>query len=605
MEVPPSVEITDGQRLETEQLQDESSMDGVQQTGEQQIGEQQTGKQQSGEQQIGEERIEEQQMVDQQLGEQQTGEPQTGEQEMWGIRDGGRVLVSGTTTAPVRRSTRITRGVPPLSGEQIRGLCRAVQCLAKVAHSDYITFLAAPVEVRRERLLWILWRYDVNDSCGGINTAKTAYLVVNFATDYFQTFHLSHPTCSCSALVKSVLAVFRTAPAAMRTLTITADGKEPDNIRWIIDCQNGMRKTYTMACVNEREGGAVSVHPTSSMRKTYTIACVNDREVLSASIDPSTYPSSPRSGTGTGGGAAGRGGGSEAKAVEMRSYVEPTLAGSSHSVYGCLTPRDTPTGLAIQSADGRLEAFQKQRSTRSCSSADGRLEASPEAAMHTQLWVDPGEHFEAYCHRGDAVDVTFSVKEVKAFVQFCESAAADVVMLFHRAGASPLSSPTRPSLPAAITGYCSGADPHQAYPIGSGCREDPGGGGLGEGEEEGADEMRGEEGAEKVPLKDPGAGARLEAGWAHGKRWGERHSTQAWCGFSRSGGGEGSGRGRRGSSTWPREQQQPLPGHAQQDQRQQQHDQYQQKLAANQVPDSEDATEGASHWSAGSGITRR
>ncbi|CAI5973372.1 unnamed protein product [Closterium sp. NIES-65] len=114
MEVPPSVEITDGQRLETEQLQDESSMDGVQQTGEQQIGEQQTGKQQSGEQQIGEERIEEQQMVDQQLGEQQTGEPQTGEQEMWGIRDGGRVLVSGTTTAPVRRSTRITRGVPPV-----------------------------------------------------------------------------------------------------------------------------------------------------------------------------------------------------------------------------------------------------------------------------------------------------------------------------------------------------------------------------------------------------------------------------------------------------------------------------------------------------------
>ncbi|CAI5461552.1 unnamed protein product [Closterium sp. Yama58-4] len=284
-----------------------------------------------------------------------------------------------------------------LSGEQIRGLCRAVQCLAKVAHSDYITFLAAPVEL----------------SLRGINTAKTAYLVVNFATDYFQTFKLTQPTCSCSALVKSVLAVFRTAPAAMQTLTITADGKEPDNIHWIIDCHNGMRKTYT-------------------------IACVNDREVLSASIDPSTYPSSlvarPKallqllnhfqstlseitiiaadpedvtgSGTGTGGGAAGRGGGSEAKAVEMRSYVEPTHAGSS---------------------------------------ADGRLEASPEAAMHTQLWVDPGEHFEAYCHRGDAVDVTFSVKEVKAFVQFCESAAADVVMLFHQAGASPL--PHLPTLP--------------------------------------------------------------------------------------------------------------------------------------------------------------
>ncbi|CAI5994486.1 unnamed protein product, partial [Closterium sp. NIES-64] len=103
MEVPLSVEITDGQRLETEQLQDESSMDGVQQSGGQETGEQQTGEQQIGEQQTGE----------QQIGEQQTGEPQTGEQEMWGLRDGGRVLVSGTTTAPLRRSTRITRGVPP------------------------------------------------------------------------------------------------------------------------------------------------------------------------------------------------------------------------------------------------------------------------------------------------------------------------------------------------------------------------------------------------------------------------------------------------------------------------------------------------------------
>ncbi|CAI7773324.1 unnamed protein product [Closterium sp. NIES-53] len=110
IEVPPSVEITDGQRLESEQLQDERSMDGVQQSRGQEIGEQR----EIGEQQIGEERIEEQQMVDHQLGEQQTGEPQTGEQEMWGIRDGGRVLASGMITAPLRRSTRITRGIPPL-----------------------------------------------------------------------------------------------------------------------------------------------------------------------------------------------------------------------------------------------------------------------------------------------------------------------------------------------------------------------------------------------------------------------------------------------------------------------------------------------------------
>ncbi|CAI7743095.1 unnamed protein product [Closterium sp. NIES-54] len=108
--VSPSVIITDGQRLVTEQLQDKSSMDGVQKSGGQETGEQQTGEQQIGEQQIGEEQIGEEQ-----IGEQQTGEPQTGEQEMWEIRDGGRVLVSGTITAPpLRRSTRITRGVPPV-----------------------------------------------------------------------------------------------------------------------------------------------------------------------------------------------------------------------------------------------------------------------------------------------------------------------------------------------------------------------------------------------------------------------------------------------------------------------------------------------------------
>ncbi|CAI5526577.1 unnamed protein product [Closterium sp. Naga37s-1] len=55
--VSPSVMITDGQRLVTEQLQDESSMDGVQQSGGQETGEQQTGEQQIGEQQIGEEQI--------------------------------------------------------------------------------------------------------------------------------------------------------------------------------------------------------------------------------------------------------------------------------------------------------------------------------------------------------------------------------------------------------------------------------------------------------------------------------------------------------------------------------------------------------------------
>ncbi|CAI6006975.1 unnamed protein product [Closterium sp. NIES-65] len=130
MEVPPSVEITDGQRLQTEQLQDESSMDGVQQSGGQEIGEQQTWEQQIGEQQTGE----------QQIGEQQTGEPQTGEQEMWGIRDGGRVLAFETITAPPRRSTRITRGIPPLKDLSVNSLYGPIP--QYLTHSDSIEFLS-------------------------------------------------------------------------------------------------------------------------------------------------------------------------------------------------------------------------------------------------------------------------------------------------------------------------------------------------------------------------------------------------------------------------------------------------------------------------------
>ncbi|CAI7803038.1 unnamed protein product [Closterium sp. NIES-54] len=108
--VSTSVMITDGQRLVTKQLQNENTMDGVQQSGGQETGEQQTGEQQTGEQPIGE-----QQIGEEQIGEEQIGEQQTGEQEMWGIRDGGRVLDSRMITAPLlRRSTRITRGVPPV-----------------------------------------------------------------------------------------------------------------------------------------------------------------------------------------------------------------------------------------------------------------------------------------------------------------------------------------------------------------------------------------------------------------------------------------------------------------------------------------------------------
>ncbi|XP_068663437.1 uncharacterized protein [Aristolochia californica] len=57
-----------------------------------------------------------------------------------------------------------------------------------------------------------------------------------------------------------------------------------------------------------------------------------------------------------------------------------------------------------------------------------------DASLHTQLWLDPAEEFLQYKHGGDAVDVTFSVKELKAFLTFCEGCEVDIHLFFEKAG---------------------------------------------------------------------------------------------------------------------------------------------------------------------------
>lgn len=44
-----------------------------------------------------------------------------------------------------------------------------------------------------------------------------------------------------------------------------------------------------------------------------------------------------------------------------------------------------------------------------------------DAALHTQLWIDPAEEFLQYTHSGDPVDVTLGVKELKVIQIFLNS----------------------------------------------------------------------------------------------------------------------------------------------------------------------------------------
>jgi cell cycle checkpoint control protein RAD9A len=61
--------------------------------------------------------------------------------------------------------------------------------------------------------------------------------------------------------------------------------------------------------------------------------------------------------------------------------------------------------------------------------------------LHTQLWIDPSEEFLQYTHAGDPVDITFSLKELKAFLAFCEGCEADIHLFFEKAGEPILMAP--------------------------------------------------------------------------------------------------------------------------------------------------------------------
>lgn len=58
-----------------------------------------------------------------------------------------------------------------------------------------------------------------------------------------------------------------------------------------------------------------------------------------------------------------------------------------------------------------------------------------------KLWIDPAEEFLQYRHVGDPTDVTFGLKELKAFLSFCEGCEVDIHLFFEKAGEPILMAP--------------------------------------------------------------------------------------------------------------------------------------------------------------------
>ncbi|KAE9593689.1 putative exodeoxyribonuclease III [Lupinus albus] len=221
-----------------------------------------------------------------------------------------------------------------------------------------------------------------------INTSRSAYQCITFKPGFFDGYTVSHNHVQCSVLLKAVCAVLRTPLTNIDHLTVKLPDPDAPKVMWILDCYSGMRKTYWITCNVEPD----IQHLSLDRQKFPSNFVVRPRdlnrllgnfqsslpEITIIATEPDSLP--PDAASEIGG-----------KAVELRSYIDPTKDNDS--------------------------------------------------ALHTQLWIDPKEEFLQYFHSGDPIDVTFSVKELKAFLSFCESCEVDIHLFFEKAGEPILLAP--------------------------------------------------------------------------------------------------------------------------------------------------------------------
>ncbi|KAJ4955407.1 hypothetical protein NE237_012190 [Protea cynaroides] len=222
-----------------------------------------------------------------------------------------------------------------------------------------------------------------------LNSSRSAYQAIKFKPEFFDIYTINAAQVQCSVLLKDVCAVLRTPIASVDDLSIRLPNSEASKVQWILNCLHGLKKTYGITCNIEPD----IQHLSLDKRKFPSNFVVRPRdfnsllanfqsslqEITIIATDPTSLPADAASEIG-------------GKAVELRSYTDPTKEDS-------------------------------------------------DAALHTQLWIDPIEEFLQYIHTGDPVDVTFGVKELKAFVSFCEVCEVDIQLFFEKAGEPILMAP--------------------------------------------------------------------------------------------------------------------------------------------------------------------
>ncbi|KAM4108275.1 hypothetical protein ACB094_03G033200 [Castanea mollissima] len=221
-----------------------------------------------------------------------------------------------------------------------------------------------------------------------LNSSRSAYQSITFKPDFFDVYTVSGNQVQCSVLLKAICSLLRTPIASIDNLSVKLPDPDASKVQWALECYSGMRKTYWITCNVEPDIQHLSLDRTKfpsnfvvrprDLNRLLVNFQSSLQEITIIATEQTSLPSD----------AANEIGG---KAVELRSYIDPTKENDS--------------------------------------------------SLHTQLWIDPTEEFLQYTHTGDPVDVTFGVKELKAFLSFCEGCEVDIQLYFEKAGEPILMAP--------------------------------------------------------------------------------------------------------------------------------------------------------------------
>ncbi|XP_052191977.1 uncharacterized protein LOC127801143 isoform X2 [Diospyros lotus] len=222
-----------------------------------------------------------------------------------------------------------------------------------------------------------------------LNSSRSAYQSITFKPSFFDAYTVSGTQVQCSLLLKAICAVLRTPLTNIDHLSMLLPDPDASKVQWTLQCYNGgMRKAYWITCNVEPD----IQHLSLDRRKLPSSFVVRPRdlnrllgnfqstlqEITVIATEHTSLPPDLASEIG-------------GKAVEFRSYIDPTRENDS--------------------------------------------------SLYTQLWIDPTEEFLQYTHTGDPVDVTFGMKELKAFLAFCEGCEVDIHFYFEKAGEPILMAP--------------------------------------------------------------------------------------------------------------------------------------------------------------------